>query len=75
MNKAFFQEGLQGAIDSDPVEFFACAFFNVAVCECAFLLQEKLKDLFPAAGDAELIAFEYIFNFIFHDDLVIPDYY
>ncbi len=48
MDDAFFNKGLQGAVDGDPVKFFTCLAFNIAMSQCVLGSQEKGKDLPPA---------------------------
>jgi hypothetical protein len=66
VDQSFFEEGLKGAVYRDPVESLPGFLLDIAMGECAVLLEKKLQYPAPATGDAQLIFFQEFINLFFH---------
>jgi len=57
VNDSFFNESLQGPVNSYPVKMSSANFFYIGVGECVFTLLKQLKDFHPVFRNVELAVF------------------
>lgn len=56
MNNALINKGLKCSVNGDPVESLTGLMLYVSMGKGATVGEEKVEDLFPAIGNAEVVA-------------------
>ena len=65
VHNAFIHKSLQGAVNSYAVKFFACLFFNIAMCQRIVAGHKKRQDFFAAIGNTQVLAAQKVRNSLF----------
>ena len=73
MDKAFFKECLEGAIDRNAVETIAQGIFDITMWEGYFLVQKSTQDILPAGSTPQVIVFEGFSDRLLHATLAKID--
>jgi hypothetical protein len=66
MNDAFLYKNLERPVDGHAIKLPASLTFNIGMRKCAFVIQKKFKDFFPATSNAELIFLQYVIRYFTH---------
>ena len=57
VNDTLINKSLKCAVNSNPVKFFSGFLFNISMCQCPGLFQEKLQNFFAASCYTQAVTF------------------